>query len=34
MPVRSMKLAGERFELTARDAAFPELLRTIPKPPI
>ena len=33
MPVRSMKLAGERFELTARDAAFPELLRTIPKPP-
>ncbi len=33
MPVRSMKLSGERFEITARDTVFPELLRAIPKQP-
>ncbi|MEC4176924.1 DNA-processing protein DprA [Adlercreutzia sp. R21] len=33
MPVRSMRLDGERFELTTEDAGFPTLLRTVPKPP-
>ena len=33
MPVKTLKLAGERFELTPQDDRFPALLRAIPKPP-
>lgn len=33
MPVKAMRLDGERFELAPEDAGFPTLLRTVPKPP-
>ena len=33
MPVKTLKLTGERFELTPQDDRFPALLRAIPKPP-
>ncbi|MEY8460959.1 DNA-processing protein DprA [Eggerthellaceae bacterium 24-137] len=33
MPVKSMRLRGDRFELDCRDEAFPSSLRTIPVPP-
>ncbi len=33
MPVRQMRLDGERFEIALGDAGFPALLRAIPKPP-
>lgn len=33
MPVLSMRLEGDRFELKPADEGFPPLLRAIPKPP-
>lgn len=33
MPVRSMELEGERFEMTSSDKGFPDALKSIPRPP-
>lgn len=33
MPVLSMRLSGERFELAGDDRAFPPLLKASPRPP-
>lgn len=33
MPVKAMRLDGERFEIVRGDTAFPTLLRAIPRPP-
>ena len=33
MPVKVMRLEGERFELALEDSLFPKALKSIPHPP-